>query len=57
MVCRGILLRLRIVSRNNYRENQNIDTVLNNVLSKNRTVYDKMRKITVHPDRAQMTLQ
>ena len=57
MICRGILRRLRNVSPKNCKESQNIDIVLNNVLSKNRTIYDIMWNVMVHPDRAQMILR
>jgi len=53
---RPVLLRVRNVCHNGCRGIRNVYFMLNDSLSENRAVYEKMRKNMVDPDRPHMTI-
>ena len=56
IVSRCILLRIRSISDEGCRENQNTHFMFNNFFSENRVVYEIMWKNAVEPERPQMTI-
>jgi hypothetical protein len=56
-ISRRILLKIKNVLDENYRENKNTYFVLNNLFSESRAIYDITSKNMVEPEGPQMTSQ
>ena len=58
IICLSVFLRMRNVSDESCRENQNTRFVFNNFFFfENRAVYEIMWENTLEPDRSQMTIR